>query len=389
MERMREEGVEPNTHIYNSAITACARCDMTDKALELFEDMGKRGLKQDVVTYNAILDATCARQDVARKLFQEGISKGYYSKLSRLGKEWLELDLHFLSLGAGEVALGWWLEEGILPILREGDALVEVKSIGIVTGYGRTRLRGERDRGDGMRKRVQAQLQFMHIEEEERPNKGRVHILPKSLVELAEANNGRLTFDSSGYQRFKAEHTTAHSKPSAEQVRRPRNGAPRKEETFIILPDEDTRTEEEREFRGGGGRGGRGQGRGGRGRGRGGRFSGRGYDRPSSYSSYDSDRPQHHHGGAGRGGVGGGRGGRGHYDSGNSYDRRDSGGRGFSRSDSYGNQQSSNQRGSDDYSNERRDFNNNHYGSGTRDQQQWNNRQSSNDRHNQPYSRQY
>lgn len=49
----------------------------------------------------------------------------------------------------------------------------------------------------------------------------------------------------------------------------------------------------------------------------------------------------------------------------------------------------SNHRGSDDYSNERRDFNNNHYGSGTRDQQQWNNRQSSNDRHNQPYSRQY
>ena len=93
MERMREEGVEPNTHIYNSAITACARCDMTDKALELFEDMGKRGLKQDVVTYNAVLDATCARQDVARKLFQEGIRKGYYSKLSRLGKEWLELDL--------------------------------------------------------------------------------------------------------------------------------------------------------------------------------------------------------------------------------------------------------------------------------------------------------
>ena len=89
---MREEGVEPNTHIYNSAITACARCDMTDKALELFEDMGKRGLKQDVVTYNAILDATCARQDVARKLFQEGISKGYYSSSAdseRNGSSWI------------------------------------------------------------------------------------------------------------------------------------------------------------------------------------------------------------------------------------------------------------------------------------------------------------
>jgi len=372
---------------------------MTDKALELFEDMAKRGLNQDVVTYNAILDATCARQDVARKLFQEGISKGYYSKLSRLGKEWLELDLHFLSLGAGEVALGWWLEEGILPVLRESDALAEVKSIGIVTGYGRTRLRGERDRGDGLRKRVQAQLEFMHIEEEERPNKGRVHILPKSLIELSEANNGSLKFDSVGYQRFKAEHTTAHSKPSAEQVRRPRNGAPRKEETFIILPGEDTRTEEEREFRGGGRRGGRGQGRGGRGRG--GRFGGRGgYGRSNSYSSYDGDRQ--HHGGAGRGGGGRGRGrgGRGHYDNnsnnnnnrsyqGNSYDRRDSGGRGFgighqrgnySRSDFYGNQQSSTYRNGDDNDSEHRgNINNNHPSTAARDNQQ------SFDRHNQPY----
>ena len=388
MERMREEGVEPNTHIYNSAITACARCDMTDKALELFEDMAKRGLKQDVVTYNAILDATCARQDVARKLFQEGISKGYYAKVSRLGKEWLELDLHFLSLGAGEVALGWWLEEGILPILRESDALAELKSIGVVTGYGRTRLRGERDRGDGMRKRVQAQLQFMHIDEEENPNKGRVHISPKSLIEQAEANNGRLKFDVVGYQRFKAEHTTAHSKPSAEQVRRPRNGAPRKEETFIVLPDEDTRTEEEREFRGGGGRGGRGQGRGGRGRG--GRFGGRGHGRSNSHSSFDGGR------------GGGGRGARGHYDSknrssqgNNNYERRDSGGRGFSgghqrgtynRSDSYGNQQSSHHRSSGEYNSEHRGSHINHNNQYTaRDSQR------NFERHNQPSShdRQY
>lgn len=299
MEVMKEEGVNPNTHIFNSAITACARCDMWEKALELFEEMARTNVKRDVVTYNAILDATCSQQVISRRLFQEGIEKGYYAKISRVGTQWLELDLHFMSLGGGEVALGWWLEEGILPVLQNGTQLSEVNSIGIVTGYGRTRQRGARDKGDGMRKRVQAQLQFMNIKEEQNQNKGRVHILKQSLIDQAEANNGRLRFDAESYQQFKAEHTTAHTKPTSEQIRRPREGAPRKDETFTIPPGADNRSDMERagkNWRGGYNGGGRGGG--GRGGGRGGYHGGgrgggpdRGSNNYNNYGGNDRSAP--------------------------------------------------------------------------------------------------
>jgi pentatricopeptide repeat protein len=108
MERMKVEGVMPNVHIYNSAISACARCNLWQEGLRLFEEMDSA--TKDVVTYNAILDAVSCNVPLARKLFQEGVERGFYARVSRLGTQWLELDLHFLSLGGGEIALGWWFE---------------------------------------------------------------------------------------------------------------------------------------------------------------------------------------------------------------------------------------------------------------------------------------
>jgi pentatricopeptide repeat protein len=55
MERMNMEGVRPNVHIYNSAISACARCKLWKKGFELFREMDSVGIKRDVVTYNAVL----------------------------------------------------------------------------------------------------------------------------------------------------------------------------------------------------------------------------------------------------------------------------------------------------------------------------------------------
>jgi hypothetical protein len=54
--------------------------------------MKQKNAKQEVVTYNAVLDATCSQQDISCKLVQEGIAKGFYSKISRLGSDWPELD---------------------------------------------------------------------------------------------------------------------------------------------------------------------------------------------------------------------------------------------------------------------------------------------------------
>jgi pentatricopeptide repeat protein len=55
MERMKLEEVSPNVHVYNSAISACARCKLWQKGLDLFKEMDAVGVKRDVVTYNAVL----------------------------------------------------------------------------------------------------------------------------------------------------------------------------------------------------------------------------------------------------------------------------------------------------------------------------------------------
>jgi pentatricopeptide repeat protein len=72
MDRMRSEHVAPNVHIYNSVISACARCNLWQKGYELFKEMEEVQVARDVVTYNAVLDAVCTEVELGRKLFKEG-----------------------------------------------------------------------------------------------------------------------------------------------------------------------------------------------------------------------------------------------------------------------------------------------------------------------------
>jgi pentatricopeptide repeat protein len=72
MERMKIEEVVPNVHIYNSAISACARCGLWEKGYELFCQMEEAGVARDVVSYNAVLEAVSSQQQLARRLFKEG-----------------------------------------------------------------------------------------------------------------------------------------------------------------------------------------------------------------------------------------------------------------------------------------------------------------------------
>lgn len=222
MERMRLEDVAPNVHIYNSAISACARCNLWEKGYELFEEMDRIRVAKDVVTYNAVLDAVSSQVELGRRLFKEGVEKGFYARVSRLGTQWLELDLHFLSLGGGEIALGWWFEECLVPYLVNTSKLEAVQSISIVTGYGKTRSRGARMNDDGMRLRVRAMLKYMDIHETPQPNKGRIHIDKEALIEVVKKNGGRIKFDLEGYNRFKEEETTANKFPEVAQKVRPR-----------------------------------------------------------------------------------------------------------------------------------------------------------------------
>jgi pentatricopeptide repeat protein len=184
--------------VYNSVISACARCNLWEKGHELFEEMGRIGVKKDVVTYNAVLDAVSSQITLGRRLFEEGIEKGFYAQVSRVGKHWLELDLHFLSLGGGEIALGWWFEECLVPFLMDTSKLDSVQTITIVTGYGKTRTRGRRQFNDGMKKRVLAMLHFMNIQELKQDNAGRVRVDKAALINEVKTD-GRVHFDLAGY----------------------------------------------------------------------------------------------------------------------------------------------------------------------------------------------
>lgn len=130
--------------------------------------------------------------------------------------------MHFLSLGGGEIALGWWFEECLVPYLVNTSKLEAVQSISIVTGYGKTRSRGARMNDDGMRLRVRAMLKYMDIHETPQPNKGRIHIDKAALIEVVKKNGGRIRFDLEGYTRFKEEETTANKFPDVVQQVRPR-----------------------------------------------------------------------------------------------------------------------------------------------------------------------
>lgn len=222
MERMRIEGIQPNVHVYNSAISACARSNLWEKGYELFREMDEVGVKKDVVTYNAILDAVCSQIKLGRTLFEEGVRKGFYARVSRLGEQWFELDLHFLSLGGGEIALGWWFEECLVPYLMNTERLQSVNSISIVTGYGKTRTRGRRHGDDGMRKRCKAMLGFMNIKEVDQSNAGRIHIDKEALIAEANNNGGKIVFDLDGYLQWKETETTANVVPDTVQKIRPR-----------------------------------------------------------------------------------------------------------------------------------------------------------------------
>ncbi|KAL7559726.1 hypothetical protein ACA910_003311 [Epithemia clementina (nom. ined.)] len=222
MDRMRLEGVTPNVHIYNSVISACARCNMWEKGHALFLEMDENMVKKDVVTYNAVLDAVASQIELGRDLFREGIEKGFYAQVSRLGKQWFELDLHFLSLGGGEIALSWWFEECLTPFLKDTAKLEPIHTISIVTGYGKTRTRGRRQGNDGMKKRVQAMLRFMKIKEMPEDNAGRVRVDKAALIQQAHECNGEIHFDLEGYTAWKERETTANQVPDVPQKIRAR-----------------------------------------------------------------------------------------------------------------------------------------------------------------------
>ena len=114
---MKPEGVNLNRHHYHSLMQACARCGAWEKGIELFREMKRVGLKRDRITYNTAIEAVFCQQDLAMGIFREGLDAGLYPDIFKSESSILELDLHGLSMSAGEVALRWWLEEFLVKCL--------------------------------------------------------------------------------------------------------------------------------------------------------------------------------------------------------------------------------------------------------------------------------
>ena len=89
---------------YTNFCLLTARCDLWEKGFELFKEMDEARVQKDVVTYNSVLDAVSSQIMLGRNLFKEGVDKGFYSQVSKVGRTSCELALHFLSLGGGEIA---------------------------------------------------------------------------------------------------------------------------------------------------------------------------------------------------------------------------------------------------------------------------------------------
>lgn len=223
MDQMKIEGISPNRVAFNSAIQACARCSNGDNCLwqrgfELFQQV-RRPVKID--SYNAVLDALSFQEDLSRDIFSEGMKKGTIRPSSHISTDSTsaKLDLHLFSLSAAELCVRWWFEEHLLEVYKSP----QLKTVDIVTGWGKSRLRENREGDDSIKKRVSSLIGHygMSLCPQSR-NKGMIRIDIETLKNLLKKNCGRLVFDSEGYYKWKRKNTPASSVTQVPQVLRKR-----------------------------------------------------------------------------------------------------------------------------------------------------------------------
>ena len=55
---MQRQGLHPEVVTYTAQISTCDKCRMTERALQLSDEMQRQGLHPDVVTYTVLI-STC------------------------------------------------------------------------------------------------------------------------------------------------------------------------------------------------------------------------------------------------------------------------------------------------------------------------------------------
>jgi pentatricopeptide repeat protein len=134
-EEMQRRGVQPNVITWNAAISACAKGAQWERAVELFEEMQRRGVQPDVITWSAAISA-CEQSGLLEQaidLFLKAQSIGIFSL-------WLSpatIDLHDLSLSVARAAVASVLADvSLQPSDRPFFDTSISTTLTIVTGRG-------------------------------------------------------------------------------------------------------------------------------------------------------------------------------------------------------------------------------------------------------------
>ncbi|OLP85583.1 Pentatricopeptide repeat-containing protein, chloroplastic, partial [Symbiodinium microadriaticum] len=131
---MRKAKVDADVISYNATISACEKGGQWQLALYLFDSMRKAKVEATVISYNAVLEAACSKAcGQAEDVFLQARQSGLYDNLCN--EEPTLLDLHYMSAGAGWMAVRWWLLE-VLP--QQLSSKKHSRCI-IITGWGKSR----------------------------------------------------------------------------------------------------------------------------------------------------------------------------------------------------------------------------------------------------------
>ena len=103
IKQMRSVDIEPNMFTYAASIQACAYAGQPAEALQIFDE-AQTNVTDDVIVYNAILDAVCTSHPVkAREIYCRGLS--LRGAVEGIENGVLTLNLHNHSEGAGATAV--------------------------------------------------------------------------------------------------------------------------------------------------------------------------------------------------------------------------------------------------------------------------------------------
>eukprot|EP00908_Phaeocystis_cordata_P002575 Transcript_12802.p2 GENE.Transcript_12802~~Transcript_12802.p2 ORF type:complete len:748 (-),score=139.50 Transcript_12802:42-2285(-) len=209
-QEIERRGLTPTTFTYNAAILACAAGRRVDTAVSLFEaaiqsrpappatakqafNVSLDGMDEDslYILFASVLDATCELDpDTARGLWLRGLALGVFGTIEPEPRRDLghgfTLDLHYLSVGAAETAVRWWLTERVHERAKE-PSLMPPRLI-VVTGYGKSR--NAHQTGEKVVDRVRTLLQTMGVTVLPDDNPGHFVLHGPSVVHLNAAAGG-------------------------------------------------------------------------------------------------------------------------------------------------------------------------------------------------------